>query len=307
MTYFLYHIPGKKIGVTCDLNNRVTKQQGYEPGEYEILETSEDIDHISSLELELQREYGYRVDMVPYRNLKPNNKMKINVTEQTTTFPIPVDKLKGRLMDNLGMSWQTEHGELNITSKTVPWIMKNVKTSMYNKDRSYVYNKAFARFYDNNDVYDQYDGKTKTGALSPTGIQQTPGRVYQEALNKQIMRNDAWSPDRKYSHQQPETFDSGLNDFDLIRMWANERGLYDKGDTKTQALKLVEEVGEICRAILKEDHDEVVDGIGDAVVVLTNLAELQGVSIEKCINVAYNEICNRKGKMVNGTFAKDAD
>ena len=84
---------------------------------------------------------------------------------------------------------------------------------------------------------------------------------------------------------------SGLNDFDLIRMWARERGLYDKGDTKTQALKLVEEVGEICRAILKEDHDEVVDGIGDAVVVLTNLAELQGVSIEKCINVAYNEIC----------------
>ena len=234
--------------------------------------------------------------------------MKINVTEQTTTFPIPVDKLKGRLMDNIGMSWQTEHGELNITSKTVPWIMKNVKTSMYNKDRSYVYNKAFARFYDNNNVYDQYDGKTKAGALSPTGVQQTPGRVYQEALNKQIMRNDAWSPDRKYSHQQPDMdTKSGLNDFDLIRMWARERGLYDKGDTKTQALKLVEEVGEICRAILKEDHNEVVDGIGDAVVVLTNLAELQGVSIEKCINVAYNEICNRKGKMVNGTFAKDAD
>ena len=36
--YYLYHIPGKKIGVTCDLNNRVTVQQGYGPGEYEILE-----------------------------------------------------------------------------------------------------------------------------------------------------------------------------------------------------------------------------------------------------------------------------
>ena len=51
MTYYLYHIPGKKIGVTCDLNNRVTLQQGYQPDEYEILESSEDIDHISSLEL----------------------------------------------------------------------------------------------------------------------------------------------------------------------------------------------------------------------------------------------------------------
>ena len=38
MTYYLYHIPGKKIGVTCDLNNRVTVQQGYTPDEYEILD-----------------------------------------------------------------------------------------------------------------------------------------------------------------------------------------------------------------------------------------------------------------------------
>ena len=81
--------------------------------------------------------------------------------------------------------------------------------------------------------------------------------------------------------------------------------MYDNGDPKTQALKLVEEVGETCRAILKEDYDEVIDGIGDSVVVLTNLAELMGVSIEECIATAYEEIRNRKGKMVNGTFKKD--
>ena len=81
--------------------------------------------------------------------------------------------------------------------------------------------------------------------------------------------------------------------------------MYDKGDTKTQALKLVEEVGETCRAILKEDYHEITDGIGDCVVVLTNIAELQGVSIEECIESAYNEIKNRKGKMDNGTFKKD--
>ena len=93
--------------------------------------------------------------------------------------------------------------------------------------------------------------------------------------------------------------------FDLIRDWADERGLYDHGDPKTQALKLVEEVGEIARAVLKDDIDEVIDGIGDAVVVLTNLAELHDVSIEECIASAYDVISKRTGKMVNGTFKKD--
>ena len=64
--------------------------------------------------------------------------------------------------------------------------------------------------------------------------------------------------------------------FDKIRLWANDRGLYDKGDPKTQTLKLIEEAGEICRAVLKDNHSDIEDGIGDCVVVLTNLAELQG-------------------------------
>tara|TARA_R100000963_G_C4550882_1_gene43879 strand:- start:131 stop:538 length:408 start_codon:yes stop_codon:yes gene_type:complete len=93
--------------------------------------------------------------------------------------------------------------------------------------------------------------------------------------------------------------------FELIRMWANERGLYDKGDPKTQYIKLMEETGEIGRAILKNDTAEIIDGIGDAVVVLTNLAELIGVPIEECIQQAYNVINKRKGKMINGTFVKD--
>ena len=93
--------------------------------------------------------------------------------------------------------------------------------------------------------------------------------------------------------------------FELIREWADERGLYEHGDTKTQALKLVEEVGETCRAILKNEDHDAIDGIGDCVVVLTNLAELLGVSIEDCIEQAYHEIKDRTGKMDNGTFKKD--
>ena len=89
--YYLYHIPGKKIGVTRNLNTRVTLIQGYKEGEYEVLEQSDDIDYISDREIELQQSYGYKVDMKPYKQLF--NKMNINATEQTSTFPVPVDKL----------------------------------------------------------------------------------------------------------------------------------------------------------------------------------------------------------------------
>jgi len=305
MTYYLYHIPGKKIGVTRDLKERVENQQGYNEDEYAVLMETDDILEVSNAEILMQKAFGYKVDTVPYNKLK-FNKMKINVTEQTTTFPMPLNKLKGRLMDNIGMSWKTPDGDVSITSESIKWVVKNAKTSMYNDERCYVYNKAFARWFDNNDPY---NGKTKTGALAPTGVRSMDCKEYQSHNPEEHGMPECCNYDDPCTTPRGSKHDcvnpSGLNDFDLIRMWANERGLYDKGDTKTQALKLVEEVGEICRAILKEDHDEVVDGIGDAVVVLTNLAELQGVSIEKCINVAYNEICNRKGKMVNGTFKKD--
>jgi NTP pyrophosphatase (non-canonical NTP hydrolase) len=93
--------------------------------------------------------------------------------------------------------------------------------------------------------------------------------------------------------------------FNLIRDWAQQRGLYDKGNTHTQYVKLQEEAGELAKALLEDDQDEVVDAIGDMVVVLTNLAHLRGVSIETCIATAYDVISKRKGKMINGTFVKD--
>lgn len=274
MTYYLYHIPGKKIGVTRNLEQRVHKQQGYNEDEYTILAESKDITEISNLEIQMQKAFGYKLDRQLYKNLKFNKKqMNINVTEQTTTFPMPVNKLKGRLMDNIGMTWETSDGDVTLTTESIKWVIANAKTSMYNDERCYVYNKAFVRYFDNNDAH-----KTLTGGLAPTG----PRSMDMPNLptNKFIM-------------------------FDLIREWAEERGLYLKGDPKTQALKLVEEMGEICRAILKDDKPEIIDGIGDCVVVLTNLAELVNTPIEDCIAAAYEEIKNRKGKMVNGTFKKD--
>ena len=288
MKYYLYHIPGKKIGVTTDLYERVECQQGYGPEEYTVIMTTEDIELVSRKERELQKALGYKVDMKPYNKLKCNN-MKINVTEQTTTFPCPVNKLKGHLMDNIGLTWETDHGKFHLDEGTIAWVLKNVKTSQFTNDRCYVYNKAFSRYYDNHfdhrldnakqmNLMDQYNGKCRSGALSPSGLREEKCR----------------------------DCDCGkMGQFDLIREWAHERGLYDKGDVKTQTLKLLEEAGEICRAVLKDDKEQIIDGIGDCVVVLTNLAELNNVSIEDCVDAAYDEISNRTGKMVNGTFKKD--
>ena len=269
MTYTIYHVPGVKIGVTIDVKNRVEEQQGYRPGEYEILETSDDLDYISKRELYLQERYGYTVDRQLYKELFNNNfielnNMDINVTEMTTTFPCPVNKLKGRLMDNIGMKWETIAGSVMITEESAKWIMNNVKPSQYTSDRCYVYNKAFARWFDNHELM-------------------------------------------RHSKDTCNTIcdDCGDDLFNCIRAWANERGLYDKGDPKTQYIKLMEETGEIGRAILKNDTEQIIDGIGDAVVVLTNLAELVGVPIEECIQEAYNVIAKRKGKMINGTFVKE--
>jgi len=295
MMYYLYHIPGKKIGITTNLKSRVEDQQGYTEDEYDVVLETDDINIASEAEISLQKAFGYRVDITPYNKLNCNkNKlnMKVNVTEQTTTFPCPANKLKGRLMDNIGMTWDTDHGVFFINEASIKWIIANIKTSMFNAERSYVYNKAFARFYDNHNAYEdmlggnledvhmrgQYNGKTLAGGMSEQRV--------------------------------PECCDENTpcsckSQFDLIREWADERGLYENGDAKTQALKLVEEVGEIARAVLKDDTDEIIDGIGDAVVVLTNLAELIGMPIEACIDEAYDVISKRTGKMVNGTFVKD--
>ena len=289
LTYYIYHIPGKKIGVTRDLKYRVTQQQGYSLDEYEVLDQSTDIDYISSRELELQKSYGYRVDHKPYKQLF---KMRINATEQTSTFPVPLNKLKGRLQDEVGRTWETMHGTFELTKDTIKWIVKNAKTSMYTTERTYIYNKAFFEEF----LKDVKKVSKKAADEYKDYMQELASRVKLDTngvVHQQDTYQDQDEKDRMERHR-----------FQLIRDWAGERGLYTKGDTKTQFCKLMEEGGELGRAILKNAQEEFVDAIGDMVVVLTNLAHLGGTTIEECIDSAYNEIKNRKGKMVNGTFVK---
>ena len=271
MTYYLYHIPGKKIGVTRDLYKRVTLTQGYKPGEYEVLESSTDIDYISEKEIELQQSYGYRKDHKLYKNLF---NMKLNVTEQTTTFPVPLTQLKDRLHNQIGLKWKTEFGKIALCPKLTNWIVVNAHTSMYNSERSYVYNKAL------------WEAFAEINSLESLEQQFKPGTT--EKVNPDL---------RPLVPKNAQ--------FDLIRNWAAERGIYEKGNSHTQYVKLQEEAGELAKALLKNDRPEIVDGIGDMIVVLTNLAYIEGLFIEDCIESAYSEILNRKGKMINGTFVKE--
>ena len=288
INYYLYHIPGKKIGVTRDLISRVVDQQGYSLDEVEVLEQSTDIDYISDRELELQQSYGYRVDRQKYKDLYINQiknlTMNINATEQTSTFPVPVSKLKGRLMDEMGKTWLTSHGKFEINMDTIKWIMENVKTSMYTTERSYIYNKAFAKYFNT--------------PKFPFG--EDAYQAYHDVLNKRATLNGSIVKSKNWRYDNVDD-----DRFQKIRDWAGERGLYTKGDTKTQFCKLMEEAGELGRAVLKNDNEEFVDAIGDMVVVLTNMAHLGGTTIEECIDTAYKVISKRTGKMVNGTFVKD--
>jgi|TARA_R110000796_G_scaffold106881_1_gene217483 NTP pyrophosphatase (non-canonical NTP hydrolase) len=93
--------------------------------------------------------------------------------------------------------------------------------------------------------------------------------------------------------------------FNEIRNWAKDKGILDKGDIKTQYIKLQEECGELAEAILKQDKLETIDAVGDIIVVLTSLSHLGGFKIETAIETAWLEIANRKGKIINNNFVKD--
>jgi len=265
--YYIYHIPGKKIGMTRNIYKRVILQQGYKDGEFQILESSYDKDFIETREHQWQEFFKYKKDLgsydearnSPINQFKSNKTMYTNVTDQTTTFNVPVNKLKGFLMDNLGHTFTTNYGTYTVTPELVKILVDNVRESMYRNTACYVYNKVL------------FEATQKT----------TPNDIYMEL---------------------PKTQTDSV--YDLIRQWAAGRGIYTAGDSKTQYIKLCEESGELARAILKKDKAELIDAIGDMIVVLTNLAALEGLKVEDCIQSAYDVIKSRQGSMINGTFVK---
>jgi NTP pyrophosphatase (non-canonical NTP hydrolase) len=98
------------------------------------------------------------------------------------------------------------------------------------------------------------------------------------------------------------------NRFPFIRDWAFDRNLINGSTPQAQFVKLMEEIGELAEGLSKPGRtDAACDAIGDAVVVLTIIAEQLNVKIEDCIELAWSQIKDRKGQMIDGVFVKEAD
>ena len=91
-----------------------------------------------------------------------------------------------------------------------------------------------------------------------------------------------------------------------VEIWSIGRGL-NLADSKAQFTKTVEEVGEIAAALCRGDKELLKDSIGDVIVTLIILAQQNEMTIDDCLQQAYNEIADRKGQMVDGVFVKESD
>ena len=269
--YTVYHLPQlKKVGCTSSFERRM-KEQDVEPLEEYIKFRSSDIAEASWAEAELRKFYGYKEDS------PMTYKEKFSKSECSTT------KVKSSPSHTVG--WN----ELNIgATKTelLEDLNKYDQVVLGVDSQKYVFDKS---------EFEALVKKAKSSQFKDFYWQSTSLIKLKENEN---LRSDS------DSGQAPCTHGNTIPEFQQIRDWATERGIFAKGDAKTQYLKLQEEAGEVARAILKNDEPEIIDGLGDTLVVLINLSHLAGYKLEDCLASAYDVISKRSGKMVNGTFVK---
>lgn len=91
-----------------------------------------------------------------------------------------------------------------------------------------------------------------------------------------------------------------------VQLWSIDKDLH-KGNSDRQALKFYEEAGEVAAALSRGNLEALKDGIGDTVVTLIILAQQHDMTLQECLQFAYDEIKVRKGKTINGTFIKESD
>jgi len=100
-----------------------------------------------------------------------------------------------------------------------------------------------------------------------------------------------------------------MNDFEnyvaKVKQWHRDRNLIDGSTDKDQTLKLAQELGELSDSVCK--NKDISDDIGDMLVIMINIAERNNLTLTKCLSKAWEEIKDRKGKMVDGIFVKEVD
>ena len=99
--------------------------------------------------------------------------------------------------------------------------------------------------------------------------------------------------------------------YDAVEMkiiqWSEARKIIPNSTPSTQLLKCMSELGELADATIKNDHDGIIDGVGDVMVCLVNYCALQDINLVSCMESAFNEIKNRKGTLLpSGVFVKEA-
>ena len=88
-----------------------------------------------------------------------------------------------------------------------------------------------------------------------------------------------------------------------IKDWHQNRNLIEGSTDKDQVLKLQQELGELSDSVCKQK--DMKDDLGDMMVIMLNIMKRNNYTMEECLETAYNDIKDRKGKMDNGTFKKD--
>lgn len=272
--HVVYHILPKgtyvgKVGATGNVKKRVEEQQGAKiyGTDYVVLRETDDLRTASDTEIHFQKLFGYPVDPTNYFDIKSKNTKKMKKLEYG---PVHFQLAKN-------LQWYSNY---QIEDRT------ELVNSMLN-DGVAIADKTL----------DPITHSKKINSLVAI-LQKSRWDGYYlaaRAVDTLLATED----------ELPQWHNEVKASFDLIREWAIARNLYEDGDTTTQTLKLGEEYGELCKAVVDRNDHEFKDAIGDMVVVLTNLAHLGGTSIEECIDLAYNEIKDRKGRMINGTFVKE--
>ena len=95
------------------------------------------------------------------------------------------------------------------------------------------------------------------------------------------------------------------NLIDKIIKWHKDRNLIEGSTDKDQVLKLQQELGELSDSVCKKK--DMKDDLGDMMVIMLNIMKRNNITMEDCLSVAYNDIKDRKGKMIDGIFVKETD
>ena len=306
--YVIYHLlPNEakgyvgKVGATSNLDNRVGLQQGATDygTDYVVLRETDDLQTASDTEIHFQKLFGYSVDKINFYDIMSKNEPKNEDVSGGVEFAfakngqwhsIYYTNDRSEVITDIQNAGVVVNGEQYDDEEVIKFFTSSALQASHWKG-FYVSARAVDKFFEE---WEAPEELTTTLTVDPGYIIANPCYEDEFAQIRTLANADG----------ELEEFCHGSY-ISRIRQWATDRNLYEFGDPKTQYIKLQEEAGEVAKALLKDDLHEVKDGIGDMFVVLVNLAHLAGLTMEECIEQAWDDIKDRKGRMIDGTFVKE--